>query len=112
MTENAALTDISGDYTLDVAHSRLGFVARHAVVTKVRGQFSDWSATAHIDTANPAASSVTLTINRPASAPAAPTATVTCSPPRLLRRGAVPPSGSSSPPRSAATATSGPSPAT
>ncbi len=66
MTENAALTDISGDYTLDVAHSRLGFVARHAVVTKVRGQFSDWSATAHIDTANPAASSVTLTIN-PAS---------------------------------------------
>lgn len=66
MTENAALTDISGDYTLDVAHSRLGFVARHAVVTKVRGQFIDWSATAHIDTANPAASSVTLTIN-PAS---------------------------------------------
>lgn len=66
MTENATLTDITGDYTLDVAHSRLGFVARHAVVTKVRGQFADWSATAHIDTANPAASSVTLTIN-PAS---------------------------------------------
>lgn len=66
MTENAALTDISGDYTLDVSHSRLGFVARHAVVTKVRGQFSDWNATAHIDTANPAASSVTVTIN-PAS---------------------------------------------
>lgn len=66
MTENATLTDITGDYTLDIAHSRLGFVARHAVVTKVRGQFADWSATAHIDTANPAASSVTLTIN-PAS---------------------------------------------
>ncbi|MEV5000262.1 YceI family protein [Nocardioides sp. LML1-1-1.1] len=66
MTENAALTDISGDYTLDVSHSRLGFVARHAVVTKVRGQFTDWNATAHIDTADPAASSVTLTIN-PAS---------------------------------------------
>lgn len=66
MTENAALTDISGDYTLDVSHSRLGFVARHAVVTKVRGQFTDWNATAHIDTANPAASSVTVTIN-PAS---------------------------------------------
>ncbi len=66
MTENAALTDITGDYTLDPAHSRLGFVARHAVVTKVRGQFSDWNATAHIDTANPAASSVTVTIN-PAS---------------------------------------------
>ncbi|WP_028657203.1 YceI family protein [Nocardioides sp. J54] len=67
MTETTtALTDISGDYTLDTSHSRLGFVARHAVVTKVRGQFTDWSATAHVDTANPAASSVTLTIN-PAS---------------------------------------------
>ncbi|KRB78344.1 polyisoprenoid-binding protein [Nocardioides sp. Root190] len=66
MTENAALTDIAGDYTLDVSHSRLGFVARHAVVTKVRGQFADWTATAHIDTANPAASSVSVTIN-PAS---------------------------------------------
>src|SRR3990170_4320436 len=58
----AALTDITGDYTLDTSHSRLGFVARHAVVTKVRGQFSDWEGTAHIDTANPAASSVSLTI--------------------------------------------------
>ncbi|MBU2697094.1 YceI family protein, partial [Pimelobacter sp. 30-1] len=66
MSESPALTDISGDYTLDTAHSRLGFVARHAVVTKVRGQFTDWTATAHIDTTNPAASSVTLTIN-PAS---------------------------------------------
>lgn len=67
MTETtAALTDITGDYTLDTSHSRLGFAARHAVVTKVRGQFTEWDATAHIDTANPAASSVTLTIN-PAS---------------------------------------------
>jgi polyisoprenoid-binding protein YceI len=63
---NQALTDISGDYSLDTAHSRVGFVARHAVVTKVRGQFADWSATAHVDTANPAASSVTVKIN-PAS---------------------------------------------
>ena len=65
MTENtatAALTDISGDYTLDTAHSRLGFVARHAMVTKVRGAFGEWSGTAHIDTANPAESWVKLTI--------------------------------------------------
>ena len=66
MTETAALTDIAGDYTLDTSHSRLGFVARHAVVTKVRGQFAEWTATAHIDTATPANSSVNLTIN-PAS---------------------------------------------
>jgi len=64
MTETItpAVTDISGDYTIDTAHSRLGFVARHAMVTKVRGSFADWEGTAHIDTANPAASSVTLAI--------------------------------------------------
>ncbi|UMG94293.1 YceI family protein [Nocardioides sp. TF02-7] len=69
MTETpttAALTDIAGEYTLDTSHSRLGFVARHAVVTKVRGHFGDWNATAKVDTANPSASSVTVTIN-PAS---------------------------------------------
>lgn len=63
MSDTAALADISGDYTLDISHSRLGFVARHAVVTKVRGQFDEWNATAHIDTATPANSSVTVTIN-------------------------------------------------
>jgi polyisoprenoid-binding protein YceI len=65
MTETLtpALTDISGDYTIDTTHSRLGFVARHAMVTKVRGEFGDWQGTAHIDTANPADSWVKLTIN-------------------------------------------------
>ena len=38
-----ALADITGDYTIDPAHTRLGFVARHAMVTKVRGQFKDFS---------------------------------------------------------------------
>ncbi len=58
----ALLDDISGDYALDVTHSRLGFSVRHAMVTTVRGQFSDFAGTAHIDTANPAESSVSLTI--------------------------------------------------
>ena len=57
-----ALTDISGDYVLDTTHSRLGFVARHAMVTKVRGAFKEWEGTAHIDTADPSASSVKLAI--------------------------------------------------
>lgn len=56
------LEDISGDYTIDASHSRLGFSARHAMVTTVRGQFGEWSGTAHIDAANPAASTVNLTI--------------------------------------------------
>ncbi|MDO9495306.1 MAG: YceI family protein [Nocardioides sp.] len=57
-----AVTDITGDYTIDPSHSRLGFVARHAMVTKVRGQFGDFAGTAHIDTTTPAASKVDLTI--------------------------------------------------
>ncbi len=57
------LTNLSGDYTIDTAHSRIGFVARHAMVTKVRGQFADFAATVHVDTENPAASSAEVTIN-------------------------------------------------
>ena len=56
------MNDITGDYTIDQTHTRLGFSARHAMVTTVRGQFSDFAGTAHIDTANPAASKVELTI--------------------------------------------------
>ncbi len=57
-----AVNDIAGDYTIDLTHTRLGFSARHAMVTTVRGQFTDFAGTAHIDTANPAASSVNLVI--------------------------------------------------
>jgi polyisoprenoid-binding protein YceI len=58
----AVLDDISGDYTLDPAHTRLGFSARHAMVATVRGQFTDFTGTAHIDTANPAESKVEVSI--------------------------------------------------
>src|SRR5688500_6817899 len=57
------LDDIAGDYTLDVAHSRLGFVARHAMVTKVRGEFAEFSGTAHLDTVDPSRTSGPLTID-------------------------------------------------
>ncbi|WP_439939162.1 YceI family protein [Nocardia sp. N13] len=57
---------ITGDYVIDASHSRLGFSARHAMVTTVRGQFADFDGTAHVDAENPAASSVTINI-RPAS---------------------------------------------
>jgi polyisoprenoid-binding protein YceI len=58
----SALADVTGDYTVDVAHTRIGVRARHAMVTTVRGAFTDFSGTAHLDTATPAASSVTLRI--------------------------------------------------
>lgn len=48
-----AVADLAGDYQLDPAHSRLGFVARHAMVTKVRGQFTEFEGTGHIDVDEP-----------------------------------------------------------
>jgi len=56
------VADLTGDYTIDPAHSRLGFSARHAMVTTVRGSFTDFSGSAHIDGTNPAASTVSLSI--------------------------------------------------
>jgi polyisoprenoid-binding protein YceI len=58
----ATLDDLTGDYTIDTSHTHIGFSARHAMVTTVRGRFTDFSGTAHIDTANPANSSISLTI--------------------------------------------------
>ena len=53
---------LTGDYTLDPAHSRIGFVVRHAMVTKVRGAFNEFTGTAHLDGDNPSNSSVQATI--------------------------------------------------
>jgi polyisoprenoid-binding protein YceI len=65
MTANTITTDfaaLTGTYTFDTAHSRLGFVARHAMVTKVRGAFNAFEGTATVDGANPENSSATVTI--------------------------------------------------
>ncbi len=61
-TTQTIVQDLTGDYTIDPSHSRLGFTARHAMVTKVRGQFQEFAGTAHVDTAEPANSKVDLTI--------------------------------------------------
>ena len=59
---SVAVENISGDYTIDPSHTRIGFSARHAMVTKVRGNFEDFEGSAHVDTANPANSSVKVVI--------------------------------------------------
>lgn len=56
------LPELAGTYTIDPDHSRIGFVARHAMVTKVRGSFDDFEGTVVIDSDNPEASSATITI--------------------------------------------------
>ncbi|MFC3503545.1 YceI family protein [Micromonospora krabiensis] len=50
-----------GTYLLDAAHARVGFVARHMMVSKVRGQFADATATITV-AENPLESSVTATM--------------------------------------------------
>ena len=58
----ATLNDLSGTYTLDPTHTRIGFVARHAMVTKVRGQFNDFEGAVNVDGADLAQSNAQLTI--------------------------------------------------
>jgi polyisoprenoid-binding protein YceI len=56
------LTAYTGTWTIDLTHTRLGFVARHAMVTKVRGSFTQFEGSMVLDGANPAASTATLTV--------------------------------------------------
>ena len=58
----SSLSDLKGTYVIDVAHSRIGFSARYAMVTKVRGGFSEFEGTAQLDGDNPAASKIDVTI--------------------------------------------------
>jgi len=58
----ATLSQLSGTYHLDPTHTRIGFVARHAMVTKVRGQFNAFAGSAVVDADDFARSTVELTI--------------------------------------------------
>ncbi|MFC5137335.1 YceI family protein [Actinomycetospora rhizophila] len=62
MTETAAPTlELAGSYQIDPAHTRIGFTARHAMVTKVRGTFGEFRGTATIGE-DPARSGVEIVI--------------------------------------------------
>ncbi|WP_327250346.1 YceI family protein [Streptomyces sp. NBC_01244] len=56
------LTSLTGNYALDPAHTQIGFVARHAMVTKVRGAFNEFEGTGHFDGEDPTESTVSVTI--------------------------------------------------
>ncbi len=57
-----ALETLTGRYTLDPSHSRIGFVARHAMVTKVRGHFTEHEGSGYFDHEDPTNSTIELTI--------------------------------------------------
>lgn len=53
---------ITGNYAIDPSHSRMGFVARHAMITKVRGSFTEMEGTGFLDADDPSKSWAKLTI--------------------------------------------------
>ena len=59
MTDHSNLT---GTWNLDTAHTRLGFAAKHAMVTTVRGAFLDFEGSLTIDGEQPDASSAEVVI--------------------------------------------------
>lgn len=58
---NGLTIPVAGTYELDQAHKRVGFVARHMMVSKVRGEFTEAAATI-IVAEDPLQSSVTAII--------------------------------------------------
>jgi polyisoprenoid-binding protein YceI len=53
---------LAGTWTIDPVHSEVGFSVRHMMVSKVRGRFTEFSASI-VTAENPADSSVTAEIN-------------------------------------------------
>ncbi|MFH9663193.1 YceI family protein [Streptomyces sp. NPDC017248] len=57
-----ALQALTGRWTIDRPHSRIGFSVRHAMVTTVRGAFTDYDSTLYFDGAQPSESRADLVI--------------------------------------------------
>ncbi|MBZ6107247.1 YceI family protein [Streptomyces olivaceus] len=62
MTATPELATLTGEYTLDAAHSTIGFTARHAMVTNIKGKFLDFTGTLHLDGSDPARSTAALDV--------------------------------------------------
>jgi polyisoprenoid-binding protein YceI len=52
-TQSLALAKLNGDWIFDPAHSSVGFAARHAMVTRVRGIFNEFEGRMHLDGERP-----------------------------------------------------------
>ncbi|MDX2541866.1 YceI family protein [Streptomyces sp. WI04-05B] len=60
--EAPGLAALTGEYTIDPSHTTIGFVARHAMVTNVKGSFQEFEGTLHLDGTDPANSTASLDI--------------------------------------------------
>ncbi|MFG3657940.1 YceI family protein [Streptomyces sp. NPDC047706] len=59
---NPELAALTGDYTIDPAHTSIGFVARHAMVTNVKGKFLDFTGTLSLDGTDPSRCTAALDV--------------------------------------------------
>ncbi|MBL1094256.1 MULTISPECIES: YceI family protein [Streptomyces] len=57
-----ALAALTGDYTIDPAHSSIGFTVRHAMVTNVRGTFGAYEGRLVLDGTDPSRSAATVDV--------------------------------------------------
>ncbi|MFE6161193.1 YceI family protein [Streptomyces sp. NPDC056486] len=57
-----ALRALTGQWTIDRPHSRIGFSVRHAMVTTVRGAFADYDSSLYFDGARPSESRAEIVI--------------------------------------------------
>ena len=58
----AQLDQLAGTWTVDPSHTQIGFTARHAMVTKVRGAFNEFEGSVVVDAEDFSKSVATLTI--------------------------------------------------
>ncbi|MGA5131882.1 YceI family protein [Streptomyces olivoreticuli] len=57
-----ALAALTGEYTIDPAHSSIGFTVRHAMVTNVKGSFTEHEGTLRLDGSDPSRSTASLDV--------------------------------------------------
>ncbi|MFC9546356.1 YceI family protein [Streptomyces sp. NPDC056956] len=56
------LSALTGDYTIDPSHTTIGFVARHAMVTNVKGSFKEFTGSLHLDGSDPSKSTASIDV--------------------------------------------------
>lgn len=57
------LSALTGEWIIDAAHSRIGFSVRHAMVTTVRGAFTEYESRLYFDGHNPARSRAEIVLS-------------------------------------------------
>ncbi|MEV6510482.1 YceI family protein [Streptomyces sp. NPDC051642] len=57
------LAELTGEWMIDPAHSRIGFSVRHAMVTTVRGSFAEYKSRLYFDGRNPARSQAEIVVS-------------------------------------------------